>query len=374
MIVTSQISLCEQPTHSALAQALRTSEDSGAKSILILACASDNWSPDDIDSTLQKQTLPIIGGVFPHVFFDNRVLDRGTVIVGLRDKLTVVVIENLSATQDICNPSLTGLLANPDPLNLITIVDGLSENIEVLTETLYDQSRGHVCVVGGGAGRADFTPTPCVFTNAGLKSDTALVAATPATFSCGTAHGWETLTGPFLVTGSTGNNIDSLNYEPAFEVYQQEIESLSGRAFNDDNFIDIAKNYPIGIENVDGEFLVRDPIGISGTSIASVGRVPVNSLIYILSSDTNKLIDAAEYAATEATTAANDDSPSTALVFDCISRALFLEGDFHKEVESLQRGINTNNVMIGATSLGEIGNTNRGPVELLNKSTIVARF
>lgn len=308
---------------------------------------------------------------YPHILFEGCARDHGTLIVGLAEHLNIAIIDDLSKVTNVLNAPLEKLLSHTSALNLITIVDGLSENIELLNETLYDRSYSQVNVIGCGAGNADFEPMPCVMSNAGLKSDTAVIAATPHEFSCSTSHGWEVLTGPFLVTNSTGNTVDTLDYKPAFEVYKKEVEADSGRLFDDNNFLDIAKTYPIGIANIDGDLLVRDPIHNLNNSIQTVGSVPQNSLVYLLRGNANQLIASAEHATAGLP---RDNTPSTVFTVDCIGRALVLQDRFNEEIESLMRGINVSDEMIGVTSLGEIGNTNQGPVELLNKSIIVARF
>ena len=58
----------------------------------------------------------------------------------------------------------------------------------------------------------------------------------------------------------------------------------------------------------------------------------------------------------------------TTFFIDCISRVLFLEGDFEQELQAVSRsGI----PLIGALTLGEIANSRNDYLEFYNKTSVV---
>jgi hypothetical protein len=356
----------------------------GAHSVLVPGCDADSWTPDRLNPILNALPVPIFGGTFPSIIHQGRRLDHGTLVVGLTDTVTVAVIRDLSKhgeTMDAevrrqCKP----ITAAP---SLITLVDGLAKHIERFVESLYSLIGPGRDIVGSGAGSLDFVQKPCLFTNHGLIKDAAIVIGLPFALSRGVQHGWEILDGPYLVTGSRGHVLETLNYRPAFEVYRERVEAASGLRFADHDFFSIAKTYPFGIERLDGELLVRDPIRLDDRALVCVGEVPENAMVYILQGHAGRLVDSAGAAASEAREAYNahhsNGNPSanrnsSAVVFDCISRVLFLDGEFDRELDAISRGLGTLRHAFGALTLGEITNTRNGPINLLNKSTVIGVF
>ena len=69
----------------------------------------------------------------------------------------------------------------------------------------------------------------------------------------------------------------------------------------------------------------------------------------------------------------SETSPS-AVVFDCISRVLFLDGEYQRELDAIKGGLGPVHSFFGALTLGEITNTRQGPINFLNKSTVIGIF
>ncbi|MGB1263622.1 MAG: FIST signal transduction protein [Cognaticolwellia sp.] len=347
------------------------------KSLLILANDADQWQPEQLDPILMRQTVPVFGGIFPELIYAGQQLKQGTLVVGLNVIPDLVVIENLSQGRE----SITAQLEQQSSVikkekSLITIVDGLAENIERFIEGLYGITGQNSTTLGCGAGSLDFVQKPCLFSNKGMICDAALVAGIPTPFKLGLSHGWQVLEGPYLVTNSNGNILETLNYSPAFDVYREHIEKNAGVNFDEHDFFDIAKTYPLGVENLAGEILVRDPIVLENKSLVCVGEVPENSVVYLLKGTPESLISAAGGAAKLAyeTHGLVDNEDSSVLLFDCISRALFLDDTFDRELKSIEKSLNGYGEVFGALTLGEIGNSINGPIEWLNKSTAIAVF
>lgn len=351
---------------------------SGAKSLLILACDADRWAPDTIDTCLTALPLPVFGGVFPQLIHGDRRLDHGALLIGLASPVEVIVLDRLSTRGETLHDEIrTRCAAVARSAGLIVLVDGLATHIEPFVESLYSLVGAGPNVVGGGAGSLDFVQKPCLFTNAGLLQDAAIVVGLPFTVGRGVQHGWEILDGPYLVTGSHGHVLETLNYRPAFDVYRECVEAASALRFADRDFFSIAKTYPFGIERLDGDLLVRDPIRVDHGALICVGDVPEHAMVYVLQGRTARLIESAGEAASEArggSTPPRTTDPPSALIFDCISRVLFLDAEFDRELNAIRRELGVHRHAFGALTLGEITNTRNGPISLLNKSTVIGVF
>jgi hypothetical protein len=378
MQTTTNIELVQDSTAERLQRGFDAVLHGGAKSLLVLGCDADAWTPARMNPVLNALPVPVFGGTFPSIIHQGRRLDHGTLVVGLAETVTVAVVRDLSKHGESMDAEVRReCAAITTAPSLITLVDGLAGHIERFVESLYSLIGPGRDLVGCGAGSLDFVQKPCLATNQGLISDAAIVVGLPFPLSRGVQHGWEVLDGPYLVTGSRGHVLDTLNYQPAFEVYRASVEAASGLRFADHDFFAIAKTYPFGIERLDGDLLVRDPIRVEDRSLVCVGEVPENAMVYILKGQSARLVGSAGAAASEARASYNtrgaNGSPS-AVVFDCISRVLFLDLEFDRELDAIQQGLGTLRHAFGALTLGEITNTHNGPINLLNKSTVIGVF
>ena len=101
--------------------------------------------------------------------------------------------------------------------------------------------------------------------------------------------------------------------------------------------------------------------------------MPENALVYILHGQAERLIEAsAEAAASLAGQGKDGDDQGQILIFDCISRALFLGEAYADELQRVQTALGPDQALYGVATLGEIASSTGGPPRFLNKSTIVA--
>ncbi len=349
----------------------------GAQTLMVFACASDNWQAAALETLLKSLDMPVFGGIFPSIIHAATLRRRGTVVVGFPSKLEVAVVSRLQDKAGI-EPQLQRLASSLSGCrSLFVLVDGLSSNLEAFVESLYGVVGARASATGGGAGHLDLIQRPCLLSNQGVLADCALIVALPTDIDRGMAHGWQMQAGPFLVTRSRGNVLEELNYCPAAEIYRNEIEKHSTMRFSESNFFSISKTYPLGIESIDGEFLVRDPIKQSGSTLVCVGDVPENATVYLLKGEAPALVAAAAEAATDALAmrkrrlGESAEAPKVAVIFDCISRVLFLDDRFDEELEAIEQTLPEMDCVVGALTIGEIASSPRGMIELMNKSILV---
>ena len=351
----------------------------GARGVMILACDEDGWRSELVDPLLNRVSVPLFGGSFPKLIIAGEECSQGTVVLGLACEFKTVVLSGLSLSEEAVERQLSGskaILAGAK--TIVALVDGLSRNIESMVDNLYSLVGRGPGVLGGGCGSLSFVQRPVVFTNRGLLADAAVLAAFDVPHSPGVRHGWTLLEGPYLVTDSQANALHELNYLPAYEVYREEVEKHSSTKFDDADFFSIAKTYPIGMQGPDGELVVRDPLRVEGNSLICVGEVPQHTTVYLLEGRIDKLVASAGDAAADAMAdyrkRAPDAEGATALIFNCISRCLFMGEEFNRELTALSTELGDGVSAFGALTLGEISSSGSGAINLLNKSTVIGVF
>lgn len=341
-----------------------------AKSILILSCDENHYDLEAMNSLLSCCRVPIIGGIFPQIIYKNANYSLGSILIALDETLEVSVIENLSQsslhTLDEMIEEKVGIL-DEEIKSMFVFVDGLSKNINGIILTLFENFGLSINYIGGGAGSLSFEQRPCLFTNSGLLEDAAILATSVRESVIGVKHGWETVSDAYKVTESDSNRIIELDYKPALEVYKEVVESLQDEKVTKENFFDIAKAYPLGINKLSGEMVVRDPIMIEEDTLICVGDIATNSFVSILHGSNESLVNAAKEAKEEAFL----DKKHFTLFIDCISRTLFMGDSFHQELDAVY---DENIYFVGALTLGEIANNKKHYLEFYNKTAVIANI
>ena len=355
---------------------LKQALSSDASSLLILACQDNQFTAQQINPLLSACPLPIFGGIYPQLIYKNELMQKGCIIIGFEQQVKVSLIRDVSTLvtdeqlfQAIEQASLMNAQVSSNG-SLLMFYDSLVNNTEDFLDCLFECLDYQTNIIGGGAGNLEFQQTPCLFTNHGLIDDAIQVVALKSKITTAATHGWQILKGPFLVSEVDKQTVMSLDYQPAFSIYKDEIESISNLRFDKSNFFDIAKNYPLGIQGINNQLIVRDPILTKDSYLQCVGRIPVNSMVYLLKGSSESLIAAAEDASIKATA---DIDASATMVFDCISRALYLGDKFSQELDAMYKHA-PNQTLFGVVCFGEITNSESGAIKLLNKSTVMGSW
>lgn len=344
--------------------------DERCTTLLILSADDNNYNKCVIDSLLINAKSKIMGGIFPQIIYEKKNYSIGTVICVLDDIIDVTVIQDLSMNNNISDFIEDNIIVDTKTTNTIfVLVDGLSKNIGSVINGLFENFGLFVNYIGGGAGSLTFIQKPVIYTNEGLLEDCAQIGITKLRSSIGVKHGWEAISNPFKVTKSSKNIVLELDYKPAFEVYKEVVEFNSHLKFNNTNFFDIAKGYPLGINKLSGEMIVRDPIMTQNNALICVGDVAENVFVSILKGEDENLINSAKKANEEAKESVDFDSFT--LFIDCISRVLFLNDKFSDELEQVY---DKNIITFGALTLGEIANNKNHYLEFYNKTAVVAKI
>ncbi len=339
----------------------------GARALAILAADGNDCRAEDFDDWLRRLDVPVCGGVFPQLIHERRNQPLGYLVIGFSTALTVVDLPGLSDPDADYYESVEALFDGTEPPHsLLVLVDGMASRIGALLDGIYDVLGSEPGYFGGGAGSLSFVRKPCLFSNQGMLTDHAQLVSLPWPLDLAVEHGWQRFAGPFVVTAAQGNIVTHLDFKPAFEVYRQHVEADSGQRFDSGNFFSIAKAYPFGMERPDGSLVVRDPITRADNGVTCVGEVPANSVVHLLRGQPEALIDAAARCGKQL--AAGNDA---VMVVDCISRVLFLQDAFTRELEAVQQAVGAR-PLFGMLTLGEIANGGSTCLEFYNKTLVLA--
>ncbi|MBP6325504.1 MAG: FIST C-terminal domain-containing protein [Sulfurospirillum sp.] len=324
---------------------------------LLLIGAKTLFTPESLPSN-----VTIYGAVFPRIVFGKSSYDEGILVAHLASDTTITLIETMS--------DLSTLHVNDETRSVLTILDGLSQHIEVFLEDLFSLIPERSKIMGGGAGKLTLTQEPILFDNHRFYKDSALILQHSKKIGLGVKHGWEAVVMPLMATQCSSHKLERINFQTAYPFYKAAVEADTHLRFDGSNFFDIAKNYPIGIMRYNKDFIVRDPIYTDGESLTLIGNIDPNSVIAILKGKDAKLIQAAHEAASIAASHAEKECDSVLLI-DCISRYLFLEERFKEELEAISSAYAPNTILWGVLSLGEIANANEEGIEFYNKTCVV---
>ena len=344
-------------------QSMNSVISQGAKSIMFLCCDTE----DDLsflNVLLPKFQQPVFGGLFPELIWQGEAFQRGCLILGLSEHVSVQLVTHVS-NQFKCTPTIE---VN-DQSTLLVFIDGLSSNIEACTQKIYDWVGNSCHVLGAGAGSLSLQQKPCIINNSGLHTDAVVLVSLPFVTDITIAHGWQRMAGPFLVTQVDGNQIKEINFQPAFEIYQQQVEEHSDIKINKDNFFQHASSFPLGIDRLDDDMLIRDPIKVSGSDVICVGAVPENGMIYFLTAQPEHLISAAKNSISSTLT-----NTELVLSIDCVSRKLFLQHDFDSEIAAIESKLTPYKHFITILALGEIASGKFGAINFHNKTSVVGQL
>ncbi len=344
--------------------------DPGVKGVIVFACDSNKFTPALLDPILTKYSLPLAGGIYPLILHDRDQLETGTIVVGLQFSFKPHILRGLSDfDMNYIDPLTHSFESDEIPSTLLLFVDGMSKRVASFVQSLFEVLGLELVYVGGGAGSLDFQQKPCVLCNEGMLEDAAVMAGINCSSSIGVKHGCTPICGPFKVTESDHNVLKSLDWKPALDVYKKAICDHSKETISDKNLKDFLKAYPFGMASLFAEPIVRDPAFVDEDgNLVCVGEIPEGSFVEILHGAPDSIIEAARQA-NEKAKGQSSKEPSLSILIDCVSRYLFLEEHYQKELDAVQ---NDKVPLVGALSLGEIANNGEEYLEFHNKTVVVA--
>lgn len=360
--------------HEELKDNLRIMEDaSEVKSVLFLMTNDELFSVDFLNPLLQSFQKPIIGGVFYELIFNSQRKNKGVLLIPLHFELKTEIFDYADTDKTVFEKlELSFSNTLPEKGSVFIFTDAFTPSKNNLIEDLFNFFGFRFTFLGAGCGSDSFVSFPCVIHNSGVRANAGVMGFTHTHLSLGVAHGWKSITEPLKVTESEMNKIISINWEPASELYKNTVEKHSGLKFDETNFLEIAKCYPIGLVKIDGEMVVRDPFLASEGNLYCLDNIDKGQYITIMNGDIDSLVEGAHKAAVSCldNKAALDIPMKFVFSIDCISRVKFLADDYTRELKSIGGDLPVNGVL----SFGEIANVGHSFLEIYNKTVIVARW
>ncbi len=329
--------------------------------LMILVGDESSDSIDELSAFLNNRNISFFGGIYPGLLVGNKNKRHGFLLQKHQPVYSGLVFPNM-------------MCIKPQPeeysgYTAIVLVDGLSSQMKELTETIYKGIGNNVTYIGGGAGFYNFSPRKCIFDNKGIYKDALYVCIVRSPSCVAVKHGWEKLDGPFFANKTRGNILCELDNYNAFEVYKSVIEDVERITLCREDFFTYAKDHPFGIPQDDGSIVVRDPVNLNeDDEIICIANIPEDREIYILKGDTDTLLNSSLEIAEQC--AKNAPEKYSPMLFDCISRAMFLEDLFENELSNIQNKLSF--PIEGALSIGEIATKNSGEIVIHTKSTVLA--
>ena len=346
-------------------------KNTAVKGLFILACDENNFTPELVDPVLRDIKIPVFGGIFPGVLFNEELLERGTVVCGLYSEPDVQVVQNLSsddiAFDDIIDEKFP---CAEHSKSMFVIVDGMAKRIYSLLESLFNLFGLELSYLGGGAGSLSLKMKPCIFTNEGLLQDSAVLAMTDEKVGIGVAHGMKSVCGPYKITEATGNTVYSLNWEPAYLFYKKEIKENANFDPDDSDFFGVNRHFSLGVNRLGSEKIVREPVILGqDNSLSFFPEMREGEFVDILRATPDLTIQASGKAAEIARNDCHGPKDcNTIICFDCVARRLFLQDRYSEEIRSLYDGTIP---LIGALTIGEIANSGREFIDYYNRTCVV---
>lgn len=343
--------------------------DKNSKSLLFLMAYEEMYSEEILIPLLNKCHKTIIGGVFPELIFMGERKKSGVLLVPLSFEMNGQLFDLSETSEDFLKQLELHQKDSLDSLStLFVFIDALCTNKESFIESLFNFFGINPTYIGGGAGSLKFVPFSCIITNNGLYSNAAVIGWAKKKIALGVAHGWQSISIPLKVTKADKNRLLSINWKPAFEVYKKIVEAHSGMKFAEDNFFSIAKSYPLGISKIDAEMVVRDPFMVVDNTLVLVDNVLQGEYVEILHGNMDSLL-AGALKAREIAFSKTENAMDKKSIFciDCISRVLYMENEFNKELETIGNDVD----VAGILTIGEIANSEESFLEIYNKTIVI---
>jgi hypothetical protein len=345
------------------------SNDPQIKCLHLIMCDENGFTLDDY-ARLAKTELPLFGGIFPQIIYNEKAYDRGIIVAGFEEVPRINVIKNLSSEDTNFEQLIDDSILDDGYRTLFVFVDAFSQRITDYIEGLFRIYGIEINYVGGGAGSLELVQKPCILTNEGLLSDAAVMAAFKFKSGVGVKHGWDKLYGSFKVTKSEKNILQMLDNRPAFEVFRELIKEKTGILLTRENFFETVNGFPLAIKKIGADSIVRDPVILMpDNGIFCMGDIPCNSFVDIMQGLPDRLIAASEDAFNDALNEIDQTKPTECVYFiDCISRVIYLGAVFSKELASVKM---KDVITFGALTIGEIANSGNDYLEFYNKTSVV---
>lgn len=263
-------------------------------------------------------------------------------------------------------------LDDPQHSVLLLLTDGLAGDQQEVVRGAYGVLGAAVPLVGGCAGDdLQMASTQQLYGDEVLEDAVVAVAiGSDAPIGIGVSHGWHRVGEAMLVTASSGSVVESLDDEPALDVYLRRLGAPAEAHHDRAAFTRFALTHPLGLSRRSGESVrfVADA-DFEARSLICVANVPQGGLAWFMEGDDASVLRATDEACREALDEVGGSTKGF-LAFDCIARRGVLgEGGILDEVTRISSH-SAGAPVVGFYTYGEIART-KGPTGFHNQTLVV---
>jgi hypothetical protein len=257
---------------------------------------------------------------------------------------------------------------------LLLLTDGLAGDQQEIVRGAHGVLGAGVPLVGGCAGDDLKMERTFQFHGSAVLTDAVVAAGicSDSPFGIGVRHGWRKVGEPMLVTASSDGCVDSLDGQPALDVYLDRLDAPAEARADQSAFTRFALTHPLGMSRRRGEEQVRFIGGADFTkrSLSTIAAVPQGALVWLMEGDDDSVLIATDDACDHALESLGDKPPIGVLAFDCIARRGVLGDEgIRTEIDRVAAGAG-GAAVAGFYTYGEIART-RGVTGFHNQTLVV---
>jgi hypothetical protein len=220
---------------------------------------------------------------------------------------------------------------------LLLLADGLSDRNREFARGAYDVTSALVPLVGGGAGD-DMVGDRTWTMGERVARPQGVVAVwidSDAPIGVAAGHGFRPVGCPHVVTRTEGRLVAELDGRPALEVYLGELGGRLPRSVTTQRAR--VPSHPLGAVTVSGHHDLY-PVAPHGTGLAARHEIPEDTLVEVMCTDVEGLVDGARRAGLDAI-AQLHGPPRLALAFSGVDRVPLLGGVSDAQTAGLLEGL-----------------------------------
>lgn len=342
--------------------------------VLALLPEAESASLTILQACCHELALPLIGGVFPALLLNSTFVTQGVWLFRLNRMPPTGLIADLNASD--ADPAarmaaaITPRLAD-ERMTLFMIFDAMVPNIASILDGLYLRLADRVRYVGVNAGSETFRSMPCLFDQNQRIAHGVLWLLMAEDHGAILEHGYQAPERMLTATATEGNRIISIDWRPAFTVYQELMQAQYGVELSRENFYHYATHFPFGILRANDEVIVRIPVALEADgSLFCIGEIPANAVLALLQAPAVNSRHTVDRLADGLTELYGSVAGRDLLTFYCAGRRLHLGASASAELADLRQATGARR-LAGALSLGEIGNNHEWGYPLFHNATLL---
>jgi hypothetical protein len=279
--------------------------------------------------------VPVIGCSTAGEIGPSPAPSAGVVVVGLGGEFAIRTTHAVGLhdrPRTVGEAVARGLLPLPDTRYRATVMltDSLCGDQQEMVRGAYGVLGATVPLVGGGAGDNLRMLTSYQFHNGQILQE-AVVAAiigSDAPIGLSIRHGWRRSGDGMVVTGSAGNDVHTLDDNPALDVYLRRHQAPPGVEEDPVGFADFSLTRPLAVARR-GDVAIRHVLGADpgARTLTCAGTVPKGAAAWLATGDVASTLAAADAACAEAISQLGTVPLLALLAFDCVGRRAVLGED-----------------------------------------------